>query len=71
MRDGTTLRADIYRPAASGTFPVLLSRAPYDKSRAVYPRVARFMAEHGYICVLQEIRGTYQSDANITWHAMG
>src|SRR4029077_6874952 len=32
MRDGVTLRADIYRPKAEGKFPVLLVRSPYDKS---------------------------------------
>ena len=32
MRDGTMLRADVYRPAAEGVYPVLLSRSPYDKS---------------------------------------
>ena len=31
-RDGVTLRADVYRPDASGVFPVLLSRLPYDKN---------------------------------------
>src|SRR5437016_847905 len=31
MRDGVTLRADIYRPKADGKFPVLLVRTPYDK----------------------------------------
>ena len=29
MRDGTTLRADVYRPA-EGRWPVLLKRTPYD-----------------------------------------
>ncbi len=31
-RDGVTLRADIYRPAGEGQFPVLLQRTPYDKN---------------------------------------
>jgi hypothetical protein len=30
-RDGVTLRADIYRPAADGKYPVLLTRTPYNK----------------------------------------
>ncbi|WP_329900984.1 CocE/NonD family hydrolase [Streptomyces sp. SP17KL33] len=29
MRDGTVLRADVYRPGGSGPWPVLLSRLPY------------------------------------------
>ena len=28
MRDGTVLRADVYRPAGTGPWPVLLSRLP-------------------------------------------
>ena len=28
VRDGTLLRADVYRPAASGDRPVLLQRSP-------------------------------------------
>ena len=31
MRDGVTLRADIYRPKSDGRFPVILQRTPYDK----------------------------------------
>ena len=31
-RDGVMLATDIYRPAGSGPFPVLLERTPYDKS---------------------------------------
>ncbi len=31
MRDGVTLRADVYRPKAEGKSPVLLVRTPYDK----------------------------------------
>ena len=33
MRDGTKLRADIYKPKAEGKFPVLLVRTPYDKTQ--------------------------------------
>ncbi len=31
MRDGTVLRADVYRPGGAGPWPVLLSRLPYGK----------------------------------------
>ena len=64
VRDGTILRSDVFRPVADGKFPVLISRTPYDKTRPIYQRVARFMAAHGYICVLQDIRGRYCSDGN-------
>jgi predicted acyl esterase len=31
MRDGVKLMADIYRPDADGTYPVLVLRTPYDR----------------------------------------
>ncbi|WP_327730946.1 hypothetical protein OG250_39480 [Streptomyces sp. NBC_00487] len=31
MRDGTVLRADVYRPGGTGPWPVLLMRLPYGK----------------------------------------
>ena len=62
MRDGTILRCDIFRPDAAGQFPVLVSRTPYDKTRAAYRKIAAHMAENGYVCILQDIRGTYASD---------
>ena len=34
MRDGTILRADVYRPDHAGEFPVLLIRIPYDKTQS-------------------------------------
>ena len=47
MRDGVTLRANIFRPAGEGRWPVLLTRLPYGKdfplgSAIMYPaQVAR------------------------------
>src|SRR6266566_4234009 len=35
MRDGVTLKADIFRPQAEGKFPVLLQRTPYNKDNGV------------------------------------
>src|SRR5436190_11636684 len=32
IREGATLRADIYRPKAEGNFPGLLVRRPYDNT---------------------------------------
>lgn len=34
MRDGVTLLADVYRPTETGTYPVILTRLPYNKSVA-------------------------------------
>jgi hypothetical protein len=63
MRDGVVLRADVWRPAASGRFPVLLYRTPYDRRRAQGEgsTVAR-AAERGYAVVVQDVRGRYGSD---------
>jgi uncharacterized protein len=60
MRDGTVLRADIYRPKAEGRFPVLLQRTPYDKRNEAgfaVKAVAR-----GYVVVVQDVRGRYTSE---------
>ena len=60
MRDGTVLRADVYRPDFEGTFPVILSRTPYDKGKN--PKVCHKLAERGYVVVIQDVRGRYASD---------
>jgi predicted acyl esterase len=31
MRDGTVLRANVFRPSGEGRWPVLLTRLPYGK----------------------------------------
>ena len=59
MRDGTILRADVYRPEAPGAYPVLLCRTPYNKS----PHgLSEGLAARGYIAVVQDVRGRYASD---------
>jgi putative CocE/NonD family hydrolase len=59
-RDGVTLRADIYHPAGEGTFPVLLTRTPYDKNNEA--ELARKAAARGYLVVVQDVRGRYTSE---------
>lgn len=64
MRDGTILRADVYRPEEAGTYPVLLIRIPYDKRSAeniVYAHPSWY-ARQGYIVVSQDTRGRYLSE---------
>ena len=67
VRDGTVLRADVYRPAAGGDRPVLLQRSPYDKqvaqSDVAYPHPAWYAA-HGYIVVAQDVRGRWRSEGD-------
>jgi putative CocE/NonD family hydrolase len=60
MRDGVTLRADIYRPNADGKFPVLLQRTPYDKNNGVDMGLAG--AARGYVVIFQDVRGRYASE---------
>lgn len=58
-QDGVTLDADIYRPQGEGPFPVLLMRQPYGRaiaSTVVYAH-PRWYAAHGYIVVVQDVRG--------------
>ena len=59
MRDGTVLRADIYRPSEESTFPVLLQRTPYNKASAV--EFGLHAAARGYMVVVQDVRGRYTS----------
>jgi uncharacterized protein len=58
-RDHVRLDADIYRPDADGEFPVLLMRQPYGRaiaSTVVYAHPTWYAA-HGYIVVIQDVRG--------------
>ncbi|MBH76616.1 MAG: X-Pro dipeptidyl-peptidase [Dehalococcoidia bacterium] len=70
MRDGVCLAADIYRPNDNAQYPVLVHRIPYDKSvpqnvgsQMVNPIVA---AEQGYVVVVQDCRGCFQSEGIMT-----
>lgn len=63
-RDGLRLDADIYRPDAEGVFPVLLMRQPYGRaiaSTVVYAHPTWYAA-HGYIVVIQDVRGRGTSE---------
>jgi putative CocE/NonD family hydrolase len=60
MRDGIVLHADIYRPKADGTFPVLLERTPYDKNNS--SGFGLRAAAQGYVLIVQDVRGRYTSD---------
>ncbi len=64
MRDGTVLRADIYRPQDSEKHPAILMRTPYNKiptarNDFVIPAEAAFA---GYVVVIQDIRGRFASE---------
>jgi uncharacterized protein len=61
MRDGTVLRADVYRPQTSEQVPVILMRTQYGKSGAqVDParyRPPDWFASQCYLVVVQDVRG--------------
>ena len=64
MRDGTVLRADVYRPAGDALLPVLLLRTPYGKSNGMTITYAHpaWYAARGYIVAVQDTRGRWASD---------
>jgi putative CocE/NonD family hydrolase len=71
VRDGVRLAADLYRPTregkpASGRFPALLTRTPYDKGGSAAE--GRYYAERGYVVVANDTRGRYASEG--TWHGL-
>lgn len=75
MRDGTRLASDIYRPAQSWPFPVVLERTPYGRDQtsrseltAASPKpmgraaLAKLFTDHGYAVVFQDTRGRHASE---------
>ena len=63
-RDGVRLDADVYRPVGGGPYPVLLMRQPYGRkiaSTVVYAHPGWYAA-HGYIVVIQDVRGAGTSE---------
>lgn len=67
MRDGTVLRANIFRPVGENegdTYPVALTRTPYGKdytTSSPWLDVVR-LARTGYIVVIQDVRGRFRSE---------
>lgn len=61
MRDGTVLVADVHRPDASGEFPVLIERTPYNKAASSETSFGAgdFYASRGYVAVFQDVRGRF------------
>jgi putative CocE/NonD family hydrolase len=66
MRDGTQLATDVYLPAAPGSHPVIMQRTPYGLRLghgcfAGTSGAVAFWAEHGYVGLTQDVRGTFRS----------
>jgi putative CocE/NonD family hydrolase len=77
LRDGTMLRANVFRPvpmaapddggqAASTTYPVLLMRLPYGKDFPLGSSTLNpvQVARRGYIVVVQDVRGTFTAEGD-------
>ena len=65
MRDGITLRADIYHPDAAGKFPILLKRTPYNKMGSGHDvDWAYTAAARGYVVIIQDVRGRFTSEGD-------
>ncbi|HLX57009.1 MAG TPA: CocE/NonD family hydrolase, partial [Ktedonobacteraceae bacterium] len=64
MRDGAVLRANIYRPAGEGQWPVLLTRLPYGKDFQAGDSVMNpaQVARRGYVVIVQDTRGRVTSE---------
>ena len=61
MRDGTVLDADVWMPTTPGKHPVLLVRTPYLKSAFKMNEWAEYFVSHGYVFVVQNVRGRGKS----------
>ncbi|MFD6162743.1 CocE/NonD family hydrolase [Nocardia sp. NPDC060256] len=70
MRDGTILRADVYRPKTTDQVPVILMRTQYGKTAAqIQPsryQTPDWFASQCYLVVIQDIRGLGKSDGVFT-----
>ena len=65
-RDGTVLRANVYRPADGGPWPVLLTRLRYGKDLPIGTAMLDPVqaTRRGYMVVVQDTRGRFASDGD-------
>jgi hypothetical protein len=64
MRDGVRLATDVFLPAASGRWPVVLLRTPYSRHTTTIRGYRLFFLQHGYALVVQDLRGRWASQGN-------
>jgi putative CocE/NonD family hydrolase len=67
MRDGVHLSTDLYIPIRAGRplderLSAVLQRTPYDKTKL--ESMASFFAGHGYLSVVQDCRGRFDSEGH-------
>ena len=70
-RDGTGLATDIHRPMVEGKMveeplPALVQRTPYDKGSSARLEEATFFTNRGYVTVVQDCRGRYESEGGFS-----
>ena len=75
MRDGVLLATDVYRPAVDGEavrdpLPLVLTRTPYGKDRESTVATAEHFAGHGYVSVVQDMRGRYESEGEFSKYSV-
>ena len=65
MRDGVNLATDLYRPGGlDGKLAAIMIRTPYN--RKSQEAAARMFAGQGYVVVVQDVRGKYDSEGVFT-----
>ena len=64
MRDGVKLATDIYRPAAAGQYPVVLTRLPYGTDQVLFKEMSALFTRRGYIFIAQDTRGEFDSEGD-------
>ena len=67
MRDGVGLSTNIFRPAGAAKLPTILIRTPYNKGASL-GQGYRLLVESGYVVVIQDVRGRYESDGIFNSH---
>ena len=75
MRDGVLLATDVYRPAVDGAtvtdpLPLVLTRTPYGKDRESTVATAEHLTRHGYVAVIQDMRGRYASQGEFSKYSV-
>ncbi|MGM8214846.1 CocE/NonD family hydrolase [Bacillaceae bacterium W0354] len=64
MRDGVLLSADLYLPEKEGTYPAIVVRTPYGKTRKKEHEQGLYFAKHEYAVVNIDVRGRGDSDGH-------
>lgn len=71
MRDGVQLSADAWMPQGAGRHPTILVRTPYGKTNDFngfnLESLGPFYADHGYVYVLQDVRGRGDSQGSFNF----